>query len=178
MIDINSIIRDAEKYSECVKTELYMPSVNSFLAALGKRYGGSFKRNECEPVFRSLKVDAEKQDAQALYELGLCYYLGLGVQRNFEEAARAFHSAAERKQVDAISALGVCYMEGRGVEYSPGKALKMFKLGAKFQGAVALYNLGLCYYYGYGCEEDRKAGYHYLQESAKLGFGEAYNVVG
>ncbi|MBQ9372776.1 MAG: sel1 repeat family protein [Thermoguttaceae bacterium] len=178
MININAIIQDAERYCATEKTELHMPTVASFLTELSKRYGGEIKRNECGSVARTLMSDADKNDPKALYELGLCYYLGLGVPYDYAEAARRFRSAAERKHAEGISALGVCYMEGRGVEYSPDKAIKMFKLGEKLKQALSLYNLGLCYYNGYGVEEDRKTGFHYIEEAAKLGLGEAYNKAG
>ena len=53
--------------------------------------------------------------ALAQYNLGLKYALGLGVTRNYAEAAKWYRKAAEQGDADAQSALGSMYLLGRSV---------------------------------------------------------------
>ncbi len=179
-IDIDSIIQDVEKCTRCVKTDLLIPDTVGLLRILGARYSRKVKPDEGSAIFQDLKALADKNDAQATYELGLCHYLSFGVEFNVKEAARLFRSAAERKHGDAINALGVCYMEGRGVDYSPEKAVKMFKLGASFKNPVCVYNLGLTYFNGL-YEDDETAvdrGIKLIRQAAQLGLTDAINELG
>ena len=130
MIDINAIIRDAERCCALEKTELYMPTVASFLMTLSKRYGGAINRNECGSVARSLMRDADKNDANALYELGLCYYLGVGAPYDDAEAARA----AERDGVRLV--YGIPFVEDGVYVDTPENRAVLERYSRKIKAAI------------------------------------------
>ncbi|MFC1836945.1 hypothetical protein ACFL2Q_19845, partial [Thermodesulfobacteriota bacterium] len=63
----------------------------------------------------ALKERAAKGDAIALYELGLNYHDGKGVQRDYSEALKWFRLAAEKGNAGAMNMVGVMYHDGLGV---------------------------------------------------------------
>lgn len=58
---------------------------------------------------------AQKGDATAQNYLAGLYYLGLGIDRDFRQAAYWYERAARQGQVDAQRNLGTMYQMGRGV---------------------------------------------------------------
>ena len=66
-------------------------------------------------LFKTTKIKAEKGDANAQCILGLLYSTGIGVEKNYEEAAKCFRKAAEQGYAEAQNSLGRMYWHGRGV---------------------------------------------------------------
>ena len=58
---------------------------------------------------------AEQDHADAQTKLGVCYFSGEGVAKDFAEAAKWYRKAAEQGHANAQYNLGVCYDNGRGV---------------------------------------------------------------
>ena len=58
----------------------------------------------------------EPRSPKAMFNLGLRYYNGDGVARNFTEAVRWLRKAAELGIPEAMCNLGICYENGEGVE--------------------------------------------------------------
>lgn len=52
----------------------------------------------------------------SLYERGLNYYYGQGVEKNYNKAANAFKHALKLNDLDAQTALGLMYIQGHGVD--------------------------------------------------------------
>lgn len=65
------------------------------------------------------------------YNMGLRYYLGQGVDRDYDEAARHWHISAEDGHKDSQFMLGDMYYHGRGVEKDKKKAYAWFDTAAK-----------------------------------------------
>jgi len=63
----------------------------------------------------TLRAKAEQGDADAQYNLGLMYYNGQGVPKDYAEAVKWYRQAADKNNVEACIALGRCYANGRGV---------------------------------------------------------------
>lgn len=61
---------------------------------------------------------ARAGDPDALYEMGERHYQGLGVPRDYGEAARWFRQAADRNHARAQCTLGMMFAVGRGVDRS------------------------------------------------------------
>ena len=77
-----------------------------------------------------LKQRAEAGDADAQFELGMCYYNGDDVKENEEVAVLWFQKSAEQGYAKAQSALGECYNYGNGVELNYTEAAKWWRLAA------------------------------------------------
>ena len=70
------------------------------------------------PEIDALRAQAVQGDADAQYNLGVVYGIGIGVPQDAAEAARRFRLWAEQGTAQAQYNLGGMYYLGRGV--SPG----------------------------------------------------------
>jgi len=59
---------------------------------------------------------AQQGNANAQSQLGICYYLGFGVEKDFKQAIPWLTKAAQQGDDYAQHALSVCYYHGEGVE--------------------------------------------------------------
>ena len=58
--------------------------------------------------------------------LGMCFYSGEGVEKNFIKAVEWYTKAAEKGNSDAMYNLGLCFHHGRGVEKNLARALEWY----------------------------------------------------
>ncbi len=77
-----------------------------------------------------LRVAAERGDADAQFALADHYYSGVGVIKDFTEAARWYRKAAEQGEARAQSALAMCYLLGKGVPKDHAEAVKWCRKAA------------------------------------------------
>jgi hypothetical protein len=117
--------------------------------------------------FGTLKKRAEQGNARAQFSLGLCYYWGSGVARDYAEAARWYRKAAEQGNADAQYHLGVCCTVGQGVEKDYIEAVKWYRKAAEQGSPLAQYNLGVCYTEGQGVEKDYTEGVKWWRKAAE-----------
>ena len=73
---------------------------------------------------------AERGDADAQCNLGLCYAKGKGVPQDYKEAVKWFRLSAEQGNADAQRNLGVCYANGTGVPQDSSQAYAWINLAA------------------------------------------------
>lgn len=59
---------------------------------------------------------AEAGDAEAQFNLGVCYYKGQGVGQDYVQIVYWWRKAAEQGDVEAQFKLGLLYVKGEGVE--------------------------------------------------------------
>lgn len=74
---------------------------------------------------------AEEDDVDAQYNLGVIYYHGEGVPRDFDKAYTWFRKAAEQDDADAQYNLGFMYGRGEGVQKDRAQSLQWFKRAAE-----------------------------------------------
>lgn len=70
---------------------------------------------------------AKDSDPEALNNLGVWYYNGENVERDYTTAARMFAKAASLGNVEAIANLGLCYRYGNGVEQDSVRAMGLYE---------------------------------------------------
>lgn len=69
---------------------------------------------------------AELGIADAMNRLGMCYFEGEGVRKNYKEAASLFNEAALQGHGWAQNNLGRCYEEGKGVKKDNDLAIRWY----------------------------------------------------
>ena len=84
-----------------------------------------------------LKTRAANGDAAAQHDLGLCYYNGEGVTKDYAEAVRWWRKAAEQGVAAAQNNLGVCYDNGEGVTKDDAEAVRWYRKAAEQGDAKA-----------------------------------------
>lgn len=97
---------------------------------------------------------AEQGDAEAQFQLGLCYAKGIGVEKNLEEMMKWYRKSAEQGYAKAQGVLGLCYEHGSGIEKDEREAIRWFRKAAEQGDAFACGELGYCYAKGIGVEKD------------------------
>lgn len=88
---------------------------------------------------------ANKDKAEAQYQLGIIYYHGLGVRKNLSEAKKWLRKASLRGDASAQGALGVLYGNGEGDWKNCGEAEKWLLKSAEQVNDSAQLNLGIFY---------------------------------
>ncbi len=76
----------------------------------------SFDENTEKVDIKSLEKIANEGDVKAQYDLGECYYKGIGVDISYEKAIKWWRKSAVQGNVDAQYNIGLCYYKGEGVD--------------------------------------------------------------
>jgi hypothetical protein len=113
---------------------------------------------------------AEKGDADAANSLGLFYYCGDGVAKDYAEAFKWFSKAADQNNLDAQSSLGDCYHYGRGVAKDEAEAVKWYRKSAEQGYSEAQWDLGFCYENGEGVAKNMVIACKWYSLAAAQGF--------
>ena len=113
---------------------------------------------------------AEQGYADAQRGLGVCYYNGEGVARDYLQAAYWFLKAAEQGDATAQCNLVVCYYNGYGVAQDYLQAVYWYRKAAEQGYAQAQYNLGYCYEIGYGVAQDDSQAVYWIRKAADQGY--------
>lgn len=129
------------------------------------------------PIHALLQL-AEKNDADAQYELAEAYRTGTDVVENHMEALRWYRAAAELGLADAQNNLGAMYLSGLGGDKNPAEAASWY-LKAAEQGQVhAQFNLGMLCLLGNGVAQSDEEAAHWLHTAAEQGDLEAICQLG
>jgi uncharacterized repeat protein (TIGR01451 family) len=118
----------------------------------GKRFYNSntayvsiVKENSNTEEFQTTLTTAQSGDADAQNSLGVCYYQGRGVAKDYTQAIEWFQKAATQGHAGAQCNLGICYDNGYGVVKDYTKAVEWYQKAAMQGYTIAQYNLGVCY---------------------------------
>jgi uncharacterized protein len=103
---------------------------------------------------------AKAGHADAQHLLGLMYYMGRGVARDYKLALMWHRKAAEQGQADAQYVVGAMYYTGNAVSADPKAAVPWFRRAAEKGHAEAQHALGLMYcYHAAGLPQDNVLAY-------------------
>ena len=117
--------------------------------------------------FKKTKEQAEKGDAIAQYNLGLCYANGIGVSKDKVEASVWYRKSAEQGHDLAQNNLGALYFNGDGVPRDPINANFWYKKSAEQGCSLGQLNYGLIKAFGEGVARDPIEGHAWLIISAE-----------
>ena len=109
-----------------------------------------------------LLSSAEQGFADSQFDLGNLYEKGLGVPKNYKEAAMWFRLAAEQANAMAESNLGFLCETGWGVLQDFKEAAMWFRLAAEQANATAQNILGFLYEKGLGVPKDYVSSYKWF----------------
>jgi len=80
-----------------------------------------------------------EKNGYAMTELGNCYYLGLGVEKDEKMGIYFWNTAIEYENGFAMYNLGKCYDYGRHIEKDEDKAIELYKLALE-KGCLSVVN--------------------------------------
>ena len=96
-----------------------------------------------EELVKRTKKRMEVGDANAIFNLGVCYSIGeFGLQQDYEKAFKLYHRAGELGYASAYYNVGRAYHFGEGVGRDDNRKYHYFELAAMGGFAPARHNLG------------------------------------
>lgn len=110
--------------------------------------------------------------------MGICYEMGIGVEKNETEALKRYMEAADFGNLASLYHIGLCYYKGVGMKKNHGEAFRYFLDAANKGSTVGIYYLGKMLMYGEGCEPDPETAMKWLMEAAERGNDKAQFEVG
>lgn len=132
---------------------------------------------DLERAFELWQPLAEAGHPNAQFGLGVMYYEGIVVPRDYEEANYWFLLAAEQGFAPAQYNLGNAYRHGTGVAPDPQRAIYWWEQAAKQEFGPALYNLATTFALGEGVPRDRARALDYYRRAAATGHPVAQAIV-
>ncbi|MHB9148099.1 MAG: patatin-like phospholipase family protein [Candidatus Amoebophilus sp.] len=138
----------------------------------------------CSMYERAVRVRQEdyeravsQEDMEAQYNLGIMYYKGWGVDKNYQEAKEWYEKAAQQGYAAAQCNLGWMYLNGEGVDKNYQEAKEWYEKAAKQGLASAQYALGWMYANGQGVDKNDNQAVEWFQKAADKGLADAqYNL--
>lgn len=114
-------------------------------------------------------VDISKDNADAMYNMGLLYMNGQGVKKDFKLAKKWFKRAAFYGSADAAYNLGTMYLGQKFGFPSKKDALYWFKQAAEYGHIDSQYNLGVMLAFGHASKIDTKSALSWWYKAAVKG---------
>ena len=125
----------------------------------------------------AMQQEAEQGDANAQFNLGMRYDLGLGVPQSYAQAAGWYRKAAALGNIKAQFALGVDFTFGIGVTRDSVQAARWYREAAMRGDAKAQSVLGWLYQKGTGVPQDSAQAALWYRKAAEQGDAKAqYNL--
>ena len=121
---------------------------------------------------------AERGDATAMFNLGVMYQNGYGVEQSYEKAFEYYEQSIEHGDGNGLGNLGFLYHRGLGVEQSYANAVEYYKRGAHLGDVRVMSDLGWMYYNGDGIEQCYETASEYFQQAMDLGDVTGMNSLG
>jgi hypothetical protein len=138
----------------------------------------AIERQDYQAAYRALLPLADGGDAQSQRCLGVMYYEGRGVPRNYAQAVEWFRSAAAQEDVQAQHSLGFLFESGRGVAQSWRDAEKWYRRAADQGYAPSVFALGVMFEFGRGVQQDEAEAINWYRKASDEGFAAAHVRLG
>lgn len=142
------------------------PKPDPTLIAEGMTYYQAGDYSRAVALFRR---SAESGDPDGLFNLGVMYRDGTGVQQNHRESLRLYEKAAEQDHAKSIHNIGNLYETGRGVPQDYVMAFQYFHRAAQLGNPKSMTQVGHYYETGKGTRRDDRKAYEWTVLAAENG---------
>lgn len=153
---------------ESLKIKEY-PAKDEFELGLSYLKGLNGHKIDYNKAKNFLFPSADKGNGDAQYYLSLMYSLGIGVDKNPQEAVRWLTKAADNMQVEALRELGNRYVDGRDIEKDEVLGTFMTSMAADRGNATAMNDMGYYYSKGIAFDQNKTEALRYYQMAADRG---------
>ena len=117
-------------------------------------------------------------DAEELYQRGMSFHQGEGVEQSFKRAAFFLRLAAQKGHLKAQLQLGIMSAAGQGMARNVTAGVEWFRQAAEKGDATAQLNLGSAYQTGVGVERDPEQAMEWFTKAAGQGDAKAQHMLG
>jgi len=107
--------------------------------------------------------------AETHYAIGMLYWKGHGVTKDYFEALNWMRRAADLNHAGAQAKLGYLYTQGIAVQQNYELAFQWFSKAARQGDIDGQYNLGIFYLNGWGAKQDKTMAAQYLAAASAQG---------
>jgi TPR repeat protein len=114
----------------------------------------------------------------AQYELGNCYWFGVGVEQDNEKAVSLYHLAARKAHAGAQCSLGEYYLHAPGAERNQEKGFKFYRMASAQGHAEATFELAQCYLFALGVRGNEMEAIKLFRMLSNQGHAGAQSALG
>ena len=147
----------------------YLGLAHSYANGLGRSVAPDKAAVLYQEAIRAFEKEATEGDARALFEIGVCYRRGEGVEQSDAKAVEYYKSALSGGYLGAANNLGIMYAEGLGVEKDVDEAVRYYRIAAEAGRADSQTLLANCYFQGVGVRQDYDEAFAWFQKAADQG---------
>lgn len=130
--------------------------------------------SDVEQAIELYRKAADQGLTAAQTQLGICYFEGIGVEKDYDEAVRLFNLAAKQNDPDAYLMLSRYF----NFEQDHDKIFENAKKAADLHSAMGEFGLAECYQLGIGVKKDDSQADYWYEKAAKKGLMPAQVVLG
>lgn len=138
----------------------------------------AIEKGDYETAIKELRPLAEKGDAQAQNRYAWMHANALGVQQNFEEAAKWWLLAANQGNVEAQYKIASMHVKGIVFPKDSQKAIEWLKKSAEGGFALAQFDLAASLNEGTLIPKDYSEAFRWYKKAAEQGYATAQNSLG
>lgn len=121
--------------------------------------------SDVEQAVELYRKAADQGLAAAQTQLGICYFEGIGVEKDYDEAVRLFNLAANQNDPDAYFMLSRYF----NFEQDHDKIFEKAKKSADLHSAMGEFGLAECYQLGIGVKKDDSQADYWYEKAAEKG---------
>jgi len=112
------------------------------LAIMEKSFLGRMFSSPPKSQPAAVLAEVDYLDAEAQFNLGLQFAIGVGEAQDYAQAAEWYRKAAEQNHSLAQLNLGIMYAQGQGVAQDDAQSVVWFRRSANLGDAGGQYNMG------------------------------------
>lgn len=136
------------------------------------------RAGQFDKALQAFQRAAAAGDARAMNDIGVLYYEGHGVTKDYQRAREWYEKAAAAGNGPAMANLGFIYMEGLGVTKDYNQARQWYEKGAAAGAGRAMAHLGYMYEHGYGVPKDYEQARRWFEKGVSTKDGRAMANLG
>ncbi len=137
----------------------------------------AYKNKDFKTAYAEFIIEAQANNREALYALGLMYGRGEGVEQDFTKALASLSAAADLNHVNAQFLTGNLYRKGQGTPPDAAQAAKYTLMAAEQNHTLAQNNMGLFYASGLGVTKNAVKAVRWTLKAAETGYADAQNTI-
>lgn len=129
-------------------------------------------------AFGTVVKSAKEGNPEAMHLMGMAYYSGMTVKRDFDLARRWFEAANRKAYLKSAYNLAMMYRLGIGVKQDFGKAYQYLCRAGEDGHPQAVYGRAYMHYKGLGCTQSYDSAMSYFKVAADKGHGYSMFMIG
>ncbi len=135
-------------------------------------------KGQVDEALQAFQRAAAAGDSRAMNDIGVLYYEGHGVAKDYQHAREWYEKAATAGNGSAMANLGFLYMEGFGVIRDYDQARQWYEKGAAAGSGRAMAHLGYIYREGFGVTKDYGQARQWFEKGVAAKDGRAMAYLG